>query len=135
MTNQEFYVHLLHRLGSYDDATLLALLIAQGAIEAPLRTTPQKLAEIFLAGTAIDRNRVKRAVSRLQERGLVSTVAQPNRWTEYTVHEQAVRALLSISMPESRFMPGVSQHPIPFLARLDAEPALGAAMGAASPAP
>lgn len=132
MRNEEFYIGLLHRLGNYDDATVLALLVAQGASEGPVRTSPQKLAEIFLAGTAIDRNRVQRAISRLCEQGLVSAQAQRNRWTEYSVIGSAMRELLGRPMPDSRLMPGVSQHPIPFLARLEAESIVDTAVEAAS---
>lgn len=135
MTHEAFYVRLLHALGNYDDATMLALLVAQGAVDAPVRSSAQKLAEIYLAGSMIDRNRVQRAVARLIAGGFVSTQAQHRGWTEFTVVETALRSLLARPVPESRVMPGLSSHPIPFLARLEAELPSGSATGAAPTAP
>jgi len=129
MTNVELYIHLIHRLAAYDDATVLAVLLAQGAAEVEVRTTSRKLAEIDLAGTNIDRSKVQRAVARLIKRGLLQTRAHPNKWTGFTVDKDQLSALLTRPLPEAHRMPGLSQQPNSFLARLQAGTAIDEAAG------
>lgn len=119
MTNIEFFAALSHHLGDYDDALLLALLVALDADEQPLRTTPAKLARDQLSG-AISAKRVQRAADRLITRRLLTTRAYPNRWTEYSVDPAALTALLAQPLPDGPYVPGISKEPIGFLTRLSA---------------
>ena len=129
MTNVEFFAALAHHLGDYDDALLLALLVALDADEVPLRSTPAKLARDQL-GHAISAKRVQRAADRLVIRRLVTTRAYPNRWTEYSVDAAALITLLAQPLPDGPYVPGISKEPIGFLTRLAAS-----AGAAVSPSP
>lgn len=129
MTNLELFVDLLHRFTSYDDAVLLALLLALDADEQPLRSTASKLSQIHLDCNLSD-DRLRRATERLVEQGLVRTRVYPNRWTEYTVDADALTDLLDRPLPDAPYMPGLSKEPIGFLTRRAA-----LAATAASPAP
>jgi hypothetical protein len=117
LSTADLYVQLIHRLADYDDATVLALLIARGATEAEFRSTSRNLAEVDLAGV-LNRSKVQRAVSRLVARGLLQTQARPNRWTGYKVNEDRLLDLLAQPVAIADALQRLSQHPIPFLARL-----------------
>lgn len=116
MTNTSFFVSLIHHLGDYDDAVVLALLVALDATEQPMRSTAAKLGVIHLDG-AIGPKRIQRATDRLIERGLIRTRVYPNRWTEYTVDVDALTDLLNQPLPDAPYMPGLSKVPIGFLTR------------------
>lgn len=131
MSPENLYIAIAHRLRDYDEATLLARLVALGATEEPIRTTSRRCADIYLAGQ-LTAKQVQRATARLVTRGLLAVRVYPKTYTEYTVQVDALRALLAQPLPNARFLPGVSQEPIAFLARLEAESALDAASAAAA---
>lgn len=116
MTNCQFFINLLYPLGNYDDAVVLALLLALDADDQPVRSSATKLSQIHLDHSLSD-DRVRRATDRLVEQGLVRTRVYPNRWTEYTVDVQALTELLDRPLPEAPYMPGLSKEPIGFLTR------------------
>lgn len=122
MTNCELFTNLAHRFASYDDAVVLALLLALDADEQPLRSTAAKLSHIHLDGNLSD-DRFRRATDRLVEKGLVRTRVYPNRWTEYSVDVATLMHLLDQPLPEAPYMPGLSKQPIGFLTRQAAAPA------------
>jgi hypothetical protein len=131
MTNTDFFIRLTHALGDYDEALVLGTLVALGASEQALRSSGRKIADRYLA-KALNLQQVQRATARLVNRGLLAVRVYPKTYTEYTVQVDALRALLAKPLPNARFLPGVSQEPIAFLARLEAESALDAASAAAA---
>jgi hypothetical protein len=134
MTNTDFFIRLTHVLRDYDEALVLAALAALGATEQPVRSSVRSMADIYLA-KALNPRQLHRATARLVTRGLLAVRVYPKTYTEYTVQVDALRALLAQPLPNARFLPGVSQEPIAFLARLEAESALDAASAAAAPHP
>lgn len=131
MSPENLYIAIAHRLRDYDEATLLARLVALGATEYPLRTTSRRCADIYLA-SQLTPKQVQRATARLVDRGLLVVRVYPKTYTEYTVQADALRALLARPLPDARSLPGVSQEPIAFLARLEAESVLDAASATAA---
>lgn len=131
MTNTDFFIRLTHALCDYDEALVLAALAALGATEQPVRSSVRSMADIYLA-QALNLQQVHRATARLVKRGLLAVRVYPKTYTEYTIQVDALRALLAQPLPNARFLPGVSQEPIAFLARLEAESALDAASAAAA---
>ena len=119
MTNSEFFIALNHLLRDYDEAVVLAMLVALDADEQPLRSTPAKLAQVHLDRCLADFS-IRRAAERLTQRGLVSTRVHPHRWTEYSVDPVALTALLAQPLPDGPYVPGLSKEPIGFLTRLSA---------------
>ena len=123
MTSAELFIAIQHRLRDYDEATVLSLLVALGAADEPLRSSERSLAEIYLMGL-LDRDRVRRATTRLGQRGLIASRVHPKTYTEYRVSVEALHTLLAQPLPDARYLPGVSQLPIPFPARQQAESVL-----------
>ncbi|MBW8831357.1 MAG: hypothetical protein JF606_18425 [Burkholderiales bacterium] len=131
MTSPEFFAALMHRLRDYDEGVLLTYLVAQGATEVPVRSSVTKLGDNQLGGL-MSRDRVHRASARLVKRGLLCTRVHPKTWTEYTVPTKALVELLAEPLPDVESIPGVSDRPIPFLVRLQAESIVDAAKAGAS---
>jgi len=131
MTNNEFFIRVLHALQDYDEAMVLGLLIAYRADDSPVRLSNRSLAEVHLGGM-LSKLQVQRAVARLVKRGLLRTRVYPKTWTEYTVPPESLAELLAEPLPDVSTIPGISDQPIPFLVRLQAASIVDAAQAGAS---
>ena len=112
-TNQELFIDLIHHLGDYEEAMVLQLLLAWRADQTPLRSGKRKLQEQF--PTLISVAGVERAISRLMSQGLITTRVYPNTYTEYRINAEALDQLLAEPIPATKWFPGVSNEPIPYL--------------------
>lgn len=126
MSNEQLFIRLLHALRDYDEALLLGLMLALGAEASPVRSTAVKLSNNLLGG-ALSRWAVQRAIGRLCAKGLLLTRVRPKTFTEFSVLVDALDALLSLPLPESRYLPGISQLPISYLAQQRSEAVVYAA--------
>jgi hypothetical protein len=112
-TNQQLLVDLIHRLGDYEEAMLLQLLLAWRADQTPLRSGKRKLQEQL--GAVISVAGVERATTRLMNQGLITTRVYPNTYTEFRIDVEALDALLAEPIPDTKWFPGVSSEPIHYL--------------------
>lgn len=113
LRNQELFINLIHRLGDYEEAMVLHLLLAWRADQTPLRSGKRKLQEQFTERLSVWG--VERAIFRLVDQGLVTTRVYPNTYTEFRINVEALDALLAEPIPATKWFPGVSSEPIHYL--------------------
>lgn len=120
MTNEQLFIHLLHRLQKYSDALVLHVLLQDHGDERRVRTTATKMALDSLRGQ-INRRQVQRAFERLESMGLINVMPQPNYRTLVTVNSDALLEFLNQD-PLSGMLPGFRTNTFPFLDAVNATP-------------
>lgn len=118
MTNEQLFIHLLHRLQKYSDALVLHVLLQDHGDERRVRTSATKMALDSLRGQ-INRRQVQRAFERLESMGLINVMPQPNYRTLVTVNSDALLEFLNQD-PLSGMLPGFRANTFPFLDAVNA---------------
>lgn len=118
MTNEQLFIHLLHRLQKYSDALVLHVLLQDHGDERRVRTSATKMALNSLRGQ-INRRQVQRAFERLESMGLINVMPQPNYRTLVTVNSDALLEFLNQD-PLSGMLPGFRANTFPFLDAVNA---------------
>ncbi|ASR89724.1 hypothetical protein [Alcaligenes faecalis] len=120
MTNEQLFIHLLHRLQKYSDALVLHVLLQDHGDERRVRTSATKMALDSLRGQ-INRRQVQRAFERLESMGLINVMPQPNYRTLVTVNSDALLEFINQD-PLSGMLPGFRANTFPFLDAVNATP-------------
>lgn len=120
MTDERFFIDLLHRLQDYDDAMVLYTAIQQQADQTEFKTSSTRIA-LDLLGNNVEKKQVQRALRRLADHGLIQVRTHANYRTYISVDRDAVNALLRI--PVSNSLPGLRSDSFPFLDDLNARAA------------
>ncbi|MDH4865408.1 hypothetical protein SBO82_00350 [Alcaligenes nematophilus] len=120
MTNEQLFIHLLHRLQKYSDALVLHVLLQDHGDVRRVRTSATKMALDSLRGQ-INRRQVQRAFERLESMGLINVMPQPNYRTLVTVNSDALLEFLNQD-PLSGMLPGFRANTLPFLDAVNATP-------------
>ncbi|CAM5407270.1 hypothetical protein ABE441_04350 [Alcaligenes aquatilis] len=120
MTNEQLFIHLLHRLQKYSDALVLHVLLQDHGDVRRVRTSATKMALDSLRGR-INRRQVQRAFERLESMGLINVMPQPNYRTLVTVNSDALLEFLNQD-PLSDMLPGFRANTFPFLDAVNATP-------------
>ncbi|WP_415301696.1 hypothetical protein [Alcaligenes sp. SJTW-7] len=120
MTNEQLFIHLLHRLQKYSDALVLHVLLQDHGDERRVRTSATKMALDSLRGQ-INRRQVQRAFERLESMGLINVMPQPNYRTLVIVNSDALLEFLNQD-PLSGMLPGLRANTFPFLDAVNATP-------------
>ncbi|QXR34277.1 hypothetical protein EGK70_010240 [Alcaligenes aquatilis] len=120
MTNEQLFIHLLHRLQKYSDALVLHVLLQDHGDVRRVRTSATKMALDSLRGR-INRRQVQRAFERLESMGLINVMPQPNYRTLVTVNSDALLEFLNQD-PLSNMLPGFRANTFPFLDAVNATP-------------
>ena len=120
MTNEQLFIHLLHRLQKYSDALVLQVLLQDHGDVRRVRTSATKMALDSLRGR-INRRQVQRAFERLESMGLINVMPQPNYRTLVTVNSDALLEFLNQD-PLSDMLPGFRANTFPFLDAVNATP-------------
>lgn len=118
MTNEQLFIHLLHRLQKYSDALVLHVLLQDHGDVRRVRTSATKMALDSLRGR-INRRQVQRAFERLESMGLINVMPQPNYRTLVTVNSDALLEFLNQD-PLSDMLPGFRANTFPFLDAVNA---------------
>ncbi|AYR19474.1 hypothetical protein [Alcaligenes faecalis] len=120
MTNEQLFVHLLHRLRKYSDALVLHVILQDHGDKRQVKTSAVKMALDSLRGQ-IQRWQVQRSLERLESLGLINVMPQPNYRTLVTVNEDALLAFLN-QESLSNMLPGFRANTFPFLDAVNATP-------------
>ena len=120
MTNEQLFVHLLHRLRKYSDALVLHVILQDHGDKRQVKTSAVKMALDSLRGQ-IQRWQVQRSLERLESLGLINVMPQPNYRTLVTVNQEALLAFLN-QEPLSDMLPGFRANTFPFLDAVNATP-------------
>ncbi len=120
MTNEQLFVHLLHRLRKYSDALVLHVILQDHGDKRQVKTSAVKMALDSLRGQ-IQRWQVQRSLERLESLGLINVMPQPNYRTLVTVNQEALLAFLN-QEPLSGMLPGFRANTFPFLDAVNATP-------------
>ncbi|OSZ45838.1 hypothetical protein BVZ31_00760 [Alcaligenes faecalis] len=118
MTNEQLFVHLLHRLRKYSDALVLHVILQDHGDKRQVKTSAVKMALDSLRGQ-IQRWQVQRSLERLESLGLINVMPQPNYRTLVTVNQEALLAFLN-QEPLSGMLPGIRANTFPFLDAVNA---------------
>ncbi|MCX5470208.1 hypothetical protein OSH04_00620 [Alcaligenes sp. A-TC2] len=118
MTNEQLFVHLLHRLRKYSDALVLHVILQDHGDKRQVKTSAVKMALDSLRGQ-IQRWQVQRSLERLESLGLINVMPQPNYRTLVTVNEEALVAFLN-QESLSNMLPGFRANTFPFLDAVNA---------------
>ncbi|UUO09440.1 hypothetical protein M6D76_10300 [Alcaligenes faecalis] len=120
MTNEQLFVHLLHRLRKYSDALVLHVILQDHGDKRQVKTSAVKMALDSLRGQ-IQRWQVQRSLERLESLGLINVMPQPNYRTLVTVNQEALLAFLN-QEPLSNMLPGFRANTFPFLDAVNTTP-------------
>lgn len=120
MTNEQLFVHILHRLGKYSDALVLHVLLQDHGDERQVKTSAVKMALDALRGR-VQRWQVQRSLERLEALGLIEVKPHPNYRTVITVNREALLEFLN-KQSLSNMLPGFRANTFPFLAAVNATP-------------
>lgn len=123
MTNESLFINLIHRLGKYPEAVVLAVALEQHADEQEFKTTSVRIS-LDLLGGVLEKKQVQRALDRLAERGLIELRTHANYRTHIKVDRAAVEALLRT--PVSDYLPGLRSTSFPFLEHIQSAEAADA---------
>lgn len=106
------FVSLMYRLKSFRNVTVLTFLLEVEADQREYACSVPVLAHRYL-GNQISRREAQKAVSDLEELGLISSRVHANTKTYFKVNGEQVLALLNQPLPEG--MPGLAGLKFPFL--------------------
>ena len=112
MNCNDLFAHLVQRMRSYTDASILWIFLKEHADEKEYAVSVYKLAETQLCGD-VSKDAAHRAIKKLQMLGFLNARVRRNSETLITVNREAVLELLRQPVPER--MPAVSQKVFPFL--------------------
>ncbi|WP_126312604.1 hypothetical protein [Delftia acidovorans] len=112
MKANSLFLHLVQRLHSYVDASVLWVLLKEEADVKEFAMTAGKMADQQLCGT-VSVTTVKRAIDRLAGAGFISVRVHKNTKTLVSVNRDAVLELLRKRLPER--LPAVSKKEFDFL--------------------
>lgn len=112
MNCNDLFLHLIQRMKSYSDASVLWIFLKEHADENEYAVSVYKLADIQLCGD-ISKNAAHRSIKKLQELGFLNVRVRKNSETLVTVNREAVLELLR--QPVAERMPAVSEKVFPFL--------------------
>ena len=120
MTNEQLFIHILHRLRKYSDALVLMFLLHDNGDERQVKSSAVKISLDALHGQ-IQRWQVQRSLDRLVDLGLIEVKPHPNWRTVITVNRDALVEFLN-GKPPSNLLPGLRGAPFPFLDAINASP-------------
>ena len=112
MNCNDLFAHLVQRMRSYTDASVLWVFLKEHADENEYAVSTYKLAEVQLCGE-ISKDAAHRSIKKLQMLGYLTARVRRNSETLVAVNRDAVLELLRQPVPER--MPVVSQKVFPFL--------------------
>lgn len=121
MNCNDLFLHLIQRMKSYVDASVLWVFLKEHADENEYAVSVYKLAEIQLCG-GISKDAAHRSIKKLQMLGFLNVRVRKNSETLVAVNRDAVLNLLRQPVPER--MPAVSKKVFPFLDAWNADLAL-----------
>ncbi|MFA1602671.1 hypothetical protein ACDW82_03335 [Alcaligenes faecalis] len=120
MTNEQLFVHLLHRICKYSDALVLHTVLQDHGDKRQVKTSAVKMALDSLRGQ-VSPKQVQRSLKRLESMGLINVMPQPNYRTLVTVNSDALLEFLNQD-PLSGMLPGFRANTFPFLDAVNATP-------------
>lgn len=120
MTNEQLFVHLLHRICKYSDALVLHTVLQDHGDKRQVKTSAVKMALDSLRGQ-VSPKQVQRSLKRLESMGLINVMPQPNYRTLVTVNSDALLELLNQD-PLSGMLPGFRANTFPFLDAVNVTP-------------
>lgn len=120
MTNEQLFVHLLHRIGKYSDALVLHTVLQDHGDKRQVKTSAVKMALDSLRGQ-VSPKQVQRSLKRLESVGLINVMPQPNYRTLITVNSDALLEFLNQDSL-SGMLPGFRANKFPFLDAVNATP-------------
>ena len=120
MTNEQLFVHLLHRICKYSDALVLHTVLQDNGDKRQVKTSAVKMALDSLRGQ-VSPKQVQRSLKRLESMGLINVMPQPNYRTLITVNSDALLEFLNQD-PLSGMLPGFRANTFPFLDAVNATP-------------
>ena len=112
MNCNDLFLHLVQRMKSYADASVLWVFLKEHADESEYSVSVYKLAEVQLCGE-ISKDAAHRSIKKLQMLGFLNVRVRKNSETLVTVNREAVLELLK--QPVAERMPAVSKKVFPFL--------------------
>ena len=120
MTNEQLFIHVLHRLGKYSDAMVLFAVLHEHADVRQAKTSAVKISLYALHGR-VQRWQVQRSLERLEALGLIEVKPHPNWRTVITLNREALVDFLN-KEPLSGMLPGFRAAHFPFLDAINASP-------------
>ena len=120
MTNEQLFVHILHRLGKYSDALVLHVVLQDHGDVRQVKTSAVKMALDALRGQ-ISAKQVQRSLHRLVDLGLIEAKPHPNYRTVITLNREALLEFLN-QEKLSNMLPGFRANSFPFLDAVNATP-------------
>lgn len=120
MSNEQLFIHVMHRLGKYSDAMVLFAILHEHGDERQVKTSAVKLALDGLHGQVTPKQ-AQRALASLESLGLIEVKPHPNWRTVITLNREALVAFLNKKLPSS-MLPGFRSAPFPFLDAINASP-------------
>lgn len=120
MTNEQLFVHLLHRICKYSDALVLHTVLQDHGDKRQVKTSAVKMALDSLRGQ-VSPKQAQRSLKRLESMGLINVMPQPNYRTLVTLNSDALLEFLNQD-PLSDMLPGFRANTFPFLDAVNATP-------------
>jgi hypothetical protein len=119
ISNQEFFIQLIYKMGNLEDATVVHLLIAKRAHVGPWKTSARQISSLL--GSTIPKLNVQRCLDRLRRMDVITTRVQANTSTEISLSQSTLIEVMKRPLPVSSdgFIPGLSSMAIPLLSDPD----------------
>ncbi len=119
MSNVDFFVHLIYKMGNLEDATVVHLLLAKKAHVGPWKTSARQISSLL--GSTIPKLNVQRCIDRLKHMDVIKTRVHANTYTEISLSQSALIEVMKRPLPVSSdgFIPGLSSMAIPLLSDPD----------------
>lgn len=119
MSNVDFFVHLIYKMGNLEDATVVHFLIARKAHVSPWQTSARQISSLL--GSTIPKLNVQRCIDRLRHMDVIKTRVRPNTYTEISLSQSALIEIMKRPLPVSKdgCIPGLSNEAIPLLSDPD----------------
>lgn len=121
MTNDQLFIHILHRLCKYSDAMVLFAIIHDHGDERQVKTSAVKMSLDALHGQ-INRRQAQRSLDHLEQLGLIEVKPNKNWRTVITLNRDALIQFLNQEPKLSNMLPGFRSAPFPFLDAINASP-------------
>lgn len=121
MTNEQLFIHILHRLGKYSDAVVLGIILHGHGDVMKVKTSAFKISADSLSGQ-ISPKQVQRSLATLAGLGLIEVKPHPNWRTVITLNREALVEFLNQEPPLSGMLPGFRNAKFPFMDAINASP-------------
>lgn len=121
MTNEQLFIHVMHRLGKYSDAMVLFAILHDHGDERQVKTSAVKLA-LDALHRQVTPKQAQRALARLESLGLIEVKPHPNWRTVITLKSEALLQFLNQEPKLSNMLPGFRAVLFPFLDAVNASP-------------